>query len=207
METKRKGGLFSRLLAAISRSSAVEVVALQEEMHLRGQKVAVPFKGLPIQLVLGPKDGRHKKLHLYPDRPLDPGPRQASQRLIVFDPERYFSGISGLLTLDPGQRLVLGKAESEQKNLLHYPKTVSSRHLRLDNSGDALACKDLHSEFGTYVSRLEAAEQGERLIRWRCAKLWRIREIFGGPVCGEFLFMQQWVSEKDHCSEKSRKNC
>lgn len=182
METKRKGGLFSRLLAAISRSSAVEVVALQEEMHLRGQKVAVPLKGLPIQLVLGPKDGRHKKLHLYPDRPLDPGRQQASQRLIVFDPERYFSGISGLLTLDPGQRLVLGKAESEQKILLHYPKTVSSRHLHLDNSGDALACKDLHSEFGTYVSRLEAAEQGERLIRWRRAKLWRIREIFGGPI-------------------------
>jgi len=70
VETKRKGGLFSRLMDAISRSSAVEVVALQEETHLRGQKVAVPFKGLPIQLVLGPKDGRHKKLHLYPDRPL-----------------------------------------------------------------------------------------------------------------------------------------
>jgi hypothetical protein len=169
-------------MAAITRSSADEVVTLQGEMHLRGQKTVVPFNGLPIQLVLGPKDGSHKKLHLYADHPLNPHPEQASQRLILFDPECYFCGISGQVALEPGQRLVLGKAESGQGILLDFPKTVSNRHLLLDNSGDALVFKDLHSEFGTYVSRLEVAEQGERLIQWRRAKLQRIRDIFGGPI-------------------------
>ncbi len=169
-------------MAAVTRSSPDEEIELQGEMHLRGQKVVVPFKHLPIQLVLGPKNGTHKKLHLYPDHPLNPGPQQGSQRLILFDPECYFSGISGLVTLEPGQRLVLGKAEYEQRILLDFPKTVSNRHLRLDNRGDALVFRDLHSEFGTYVSRLEVAEQSERLIRWRRAKMQRIREIFGGPI-------------------------
>ena len=27
------------------------------------------------------------------------------------------------------------------------------------------------------------------------------------PVCGEFLFMRQWVSEKVHCSAISRNSC
>ena len=182
VDIKRNSGLLRRLLAAITRSSADEEVALQEEMHLRGQKAVVPFDILPIQLLLGPKDGSHITLHLYPDQPLAPQPQQASQRFIIFDPERYFHSISGLLTLEPGQRLVLGRAESEQITLLHYPTTVSSRHLRLHSRGDALVFKDLHSMFGTYVSRLEVAEQGEHLLRWRRAKLQRIREIFGGPI-------------------------
>ncbi|MCP4697906.1 MAG: metallophosphoesterase [Gammaproteobacteria bacterium] len=172
-------GLFQKVKTLLRMADSYEQVELHGEMRLQGKGIQIPFQGIPIQITLGSKG---KCLQLYPERFLNSTQKQPMPCFILFDPERYFSDISGFIRLQRGEKLVLDKNDPEQKIIFDYSKKVSNRHLAITNAGDILMFKDLHSDSGTTLAPLAIPETIDCLLRRRREKLLRIRNIFGGPI-------------------------
>lgn len=169
-----KSKLLRRLWRAFSGLPRCRVLKLRDAFRLVNDSVRIPYEGFPIQILLG-ADG--KRLHLYPEYPLQAGNEPAETPCFLLeDPDQSSDPIRGFVRLEPGEQLTLGKADAEQQTLFRYPPAVAPRHLRLLHDGDAVVFSDLTST-GTCISPLLNEEKRERLSR-----LQRIRDIFGGPL-------------------------
>ncbi len=172
-------GFFNQLKAVFSGLSQCKEVRIREEYKLRNDRIRVPFEGYPLQLVLGEKG---QKLHIYPERSLDGSNGGISPRFILFDPDRYYSRISGFMRLSEGDTLILGKHDERQEAIFNYPKGVARRHLAIVHDGDALIFKDLATESGTLISPLMGKKVIDHVLERRMENLREIRTIYGGPI-------------------------
>jgi len=173
-------GLFKKAKALFGTSEDYAVVELSgAKHHLKGEGVRVPFQGFPLEITLGCDDN---KLHLFPEQLIKSSPQEIPPGFILFNPEHFYSRISGFIRLEQGKKLVLGRSDPEQTALFSYSDRVNERHLAVTNLGDALIFKDLHSDAGVTLSALKNPDQTLRLIRRKQEKLYRLREIYGGPV-------------------------
>jgi len=172
-------GFLKKAKRLFTPSTKYEQVEISEPRRIKGEGIRVPFKGFPLQISLGSDDN---KLHLFPECPLKSSRKEFPPSFILFNPEHFYSRISGFIRLERGKKLILGRSDPEQTAILSYSDRVNNRHLAVTHLGDALIFKDLHSDAGTTLSVLKDPDQSERLIRRRRVKLACIREIFGGPI-------------------------
>ncbi|MCP4630891.1 MAG: metallophosphoesterase [bacterium] len=172
-------GLFKKAKSLFATSKSYESVEISGTKHLKGEGIRVPFQGFPLQIRLGSDEN---KLHLFPERLLKSRPQEPPSDFVLFNPAHFYSRISGFIRLERGKKLVLGRSDPEQTAILSYSDRVNDRHLAVSYPDDALIFRDLHSDAGTTLSVLKAPVETERLIRRRQEKLYRIREIFGGPI-------------------------
>ena len=121
-------------------------------------------------------------LYLCPDPGVTEHEEGSPYDFILFDPERYFSGISHYQRLSPGNTLVIDSDIEFQEHVFSFPREAFRRQLSISHSGDALVFKDPISELGTYVSLIDDALETPRISRRRSTALRRILEIFGGPL-------------------------
>ena len=101
---------------------------------------------------------------------------------ILFDPERYFSGISHYQRLSPGDTLVIDHKIEYQEQMFSFPREAFRRQLSISNSGDSLVFKDPISELGTFVSLIDDTLETSSITDRRKTALRRILEIFGGSL-------------------------
>lgn len=174
--------IFSNLLQSISGAKHHQRIELDSEQLLSGETVAVLFTGVPLSVTLGATHANAITLYIYPEQTLDTNKNSSTFSFIVFDPNYYFSHISGFLRLKDGDSIILGRTDPEQTFYFDYNKTVSFRHLKLNHDGDAIIFRDLHSEFGTVIAPLSIPTDKTRLVDRRLTKLQRIRNLFGGPI-------------------------
>lgn len=172
-------GIFQKLKNIFFRTQNLEDVDLRFEMHLMGQEIRVLNNGVPIQLILGPNGPR---LHIYPNPSLNLSNNENAPCFIIFDPDRFYSEISGFLRLEYAETLIIGRGEEEQQTLFQFPISVSRRYVTIAHAGDALIFKDLNTDKGTYISALDKPSEINKLIHWREKKLARLLEIYGGPI-------------------------
>ena len=172
-------GLFKKAKALFTTFEGYDSIEISGTKHLKGEGIRVPFQGFPLQISLGSDD---TKLHLFPERLLKSSPKEVPPSFILFNPEHFYSRISGFMRLERGKKLVLGRSDPEQTAILSYSDRVNNRHLAVTHLGDALIFKDLHSDAGTTLSVLKDPDQIQRLTRRRQKKLYRLREIYGGPI-------------------------
>ena len=140
-------------------------------------KTRFPLPAKPVQLQLG--EQKAKRLQLYPETRLnEQGALRQTGALIL--EETGQKGIHGFLRLCPGDRLLLGREETWQQDLLDYPKSVAKQHVKITFSPKGLICKPLPHQ-ATYLSPLPAEEDalGNRAVR--CKRLRRLLKLFGGP--------------------------
>ncbi len=169
-----KPKLLKQLRRAFSGLSRCRLLKLRDAYRLVDESVRVPYEGFPIELMLGDNG---KRLHLYPEYPLQAGKNAAGPPSFVLeDPEHPGDSIGGFLRLEPGEELVLGRHDPGQQSLFSYTDRVKQRHLRLIHDGDAVVFKD-RSSVGTCISPLLNEEKTQRL-----SSLERVREIYGGPL-------------------------
>ena len=172
-------GFLKKAKRLFTPSTKYEQVEISEPRRIKGEGIRVPFKGFPLQISLGSDDN---KLHLFPECPLKSSRKEFPPSFILFNPEHFYSRISGFIRLERGKKLIIGRSDPEQTAILSYSDRVNNRHLAVTHLGDALIFKDLHSDAGTTLSVLKDPDQIERLTRRRQKKLYRFREIFGGPI-------------------------
>jgi len=121
-------------------------------------------------------------LYLCPDSGVAGQEDGSPYDFILFDPERYFSGITHYQRLSPGDTLVIDRKIEYQQHVFSFPREAFRRQLSIAHSGDSLVFKDPISELGTYVSLIDDAQNNPGITDRRRTALRRIMEIFGGPL-------------------------
>ena len=183
-------GFLKRFRSLLDDMESCDDVELAESMRLEDTKIRVPQPVVPVQLRLGEEDGY--RLHMYPELVAqDSGKMRPSGDYLLFEPDQYFSEISGFLRLSPGDSLMLGREDRDQRVMLQYPKLVDERHLRIKLSDKGLDLRNKSKGQASCLAPLTDKEQIERLVHWRQGKLARLAEILGGgivePAKGEGL--------------------
>ncbi len=149
-----------------------------QRLRLSGKGLRIPIRGKPVYLVEMGK----QHLQVHPDLAVDPRLRASPPDFLLFDPQRYLSGISPVLRLKAGETLAIDRNAEDQQHLFTHPREAFRRHLSLRHEGNALVFRDPISELGTYVSLLGDAQDHPEPLRRREQALDRIVEIFGGPL-------------------------
>jgi len=148
------------------------------KIRLSGKLLRFPVSGYPeYKIEMG-----KQTLLLCPDPGLGDQTAEAPCDFILFDPDRYFSGISHCLRLSPGDTLVIDSKIEYQEHVFSFPREAFRRHLSIAHHGDALDFKDPISELGTYVSLIDDSPENSSITRRRKAALNKITEIYGGPL-------------------------
>jgi hypothetical protein len=188
-----KPSFFGRLKAAYSPVSKYKEVRLSKSYKLQDASIKVPFEGYPIELSMGKGKMR---LFLYPEQSLESNEAQPELSFILFDPDHFFSEISGFLRLIKGDHLVLGREDELQKDIFDYPHSVSKRHISIIHDGDALLFKGLDKESSTLLTPLKKKADLQRMSKRRMENLLEIRRIFGGPI--ELLPPEEALSDLEN---------
>ncbi len=155
-----------------------EVAEDLTQLVLQASKIRIPHRLLPLEVRLGPQ-----RLHIYEEPLLAPPQNRGtdSTRLMLFDPEEYYSNITGTLFLSKGERTRLGGGAKDRSVASSLPRDVFS-HLEIVNQKGTLLVVDLDSPTGTEITRLEGSENETRLVSRREDCLRLVRQAFGGTL-------------------------
>ncbi|MEN8133045.1 MAG: metallophosphoesterase [Pseudomonadota bacterium] len=174
------------------------VPADSQRLRLSGKGTRIPLTGIPFEIEMG-----RQRVQLYPDLPVNDGSSKKAFDYILFDPQRYFSGISHFLRLRRGHKVAVDRNDEKQKCLFSSPRDAFRRHLQITHEGDALVFRDPISELGTYVSIIGDTEKAVRITIRRRQALQHLGEIFGGPI--KLLPSEQALDTLQQVNELLRK--
>jgi len=173
-----KTSLLQNIRAYFSPASETVILEKSRKLRLSGTPFRIPLKGYPeYRIEMG-----KQILYLCPDPGVAGEAEGSAYDFILFDPERYFSGISHFQRLSPGDTLVIDRKIEYQKHVFSFPREAFRRQLSISHSGDSLVFKDPISELGTYVSLIDDTQNSSSITDRRRKALRRILEIFGGPL-------------------------
>ncbi len=178
--SKQQKSFLKRLKSTFVGLTQCEEIDIKESYHLPDKKIVVPLHVYPIQLNIGP-DG--KALHLYPENCLtDKQNNRSLKNYILFDPDTYYSKISGFFRLKVGKKLTLSRNNSQQRAFLNISKNIMERHLSITNNNGKLIFKNHDSKSGSCIAPLYKEKKINQIFNWRKKKLRKLRDIFGGPI-------------------------
>ncbi len=154
---------------------------LHDTILLKNEKVRVPAPTLPLQIQLGGEMG--KRLFLYPETKLDKnGSPSGTGSYLLFDPDQYFTSISGFVRVTPGDSLILGRQDSDQAELLVYPQQVAKRHLNIKLSTKKLKFTDNSPEQGSCIAPLTNDQLARKLTDLRLDNIARFNRLMPTPL-------------------------
>jgi hypothetical protein len=174
--------LIKRLKEVFADLPQCQEVDLKEAYYLEDRRIRVPNDGAPIHFIVG-KNGKH--LDLYPERPLS---ADESTRLpppssyILFDPDHYFSSVSGFLRLTEANKITIDPEDPLQQALFDYPQEVDPHHFSIKYQGKKLVFRDHSTGTGTCVIPLLKNKERNCLAAQRRKNLQQLRRLIGGPI-------------------------
>lgn len=174
-------GLLKRFKESFSGLAQCEELDLKRAYRLEDKKVRLPIKNYPVQLIVGSDEN---VLHIYPERVInDTSLDRPPGRFIIFNPKSYYKQISGFLRLESDKKLVIGRDQEGQGDLLDLRHPIARRHVTIANQKGSLVFKNHDDKTGTCIAPLIKSKDLNRINKWRFAKLKRLRSIYGGPIC------------------------
>ena len=178
---KSKKSLLKLLKSAFSGLSQCEEVDLKDSYRLRDSKIKVPISCYPLQINLPPQG---KAIHLYPESLTNAVDNSCqSHNFIVFDPDIYYSQISGFFRVEDGDKLVIGgQDKARQKTYLKMPDHFRDYKFSISNEDGMLVFHDRSPHQGSCMSPLLKDKKMMRIANWRRKKLRRLRKLFGGEI-------------------------
>ncbi len=181
VDKKARKSFIKHFKELLEKLDPCEDVDLDHTIHLKSKKVCIPNPALPLQIWLGGEQG--KQLMLYPELKFNhEGKLSRTDSYLIFDPNRFFSSISGFIRLLQGKSLMLGRESEEQNILLQYSKVVARQHLKLKLPGDVLILKDKSLERGTCIAPLSSKHEIKGLKHWRCENIERFIRLVSGKI-------------------------
>jgi len=169
--------MLGKLRSFISNGGKTEILDLGSQPYRVDKPVRIAFDGKPIELVLG----KHK-LHLRPETGVASEAGAGNKDWIMLDPERFYTEVAGFERLEPGAKLLVGRANERLDKIFNFPKSVMKRHLTLANEKGLVLLKPLGMETEIYVARVEDGGGNDPLRGLNLRNLRQLREIFGGPI-------------------------
>jgi hypothetical protein len=175
-----KKSFLKRLKASFSDLAECEEVDIKESYRLQNKKIKVHVDEYPFQINLY---GDTKSLHLYPERLLNGNPAGTpSGSYIIFDPDRYFSTVSGFFRLQDGDKITLGSDDERQRDFLDIPEHPNGRQLSITNRKGELVFKNHAPKTGSCIAPLLNDKKIHRLVDWRLAQAQSLRQLYGGNI-------------------------
>ena len=176
---KAKKALLKLLKTTFSGLSQCEEIDVKDAYRLSDKKVKVHIQDYPFQINLFPDS---KTLHIYPEQALNGSSKTSPDKYILFDPDTFYSEISGFYRLDVDEKITLGGDNAEQRAFLHISEDTPARKLSIGNDEGWLTFKSHNANPKSCVSPLLKDKKVNRIIHWRIKKLRKLRDIFGGPI-------------------------
>ncbi|TNF55055.1 MAG: metallophosphoesterase [Gammaproteobacteria bacterium] len=178
---KSSKGFLHRFRDLVDEFGACEDIEIAGSVSLGETKVRFSCPLAPILMQLGGEQG--KRLQLYPEPILTAeGGMAPTGAYLIEDPEYSVGQLQGFLRLVPGDTLVLGREEPQQRDLLDYPGTVAERHLRIKLGQDGLTLKNLALSEGSCLSPLPPKAGWKSSAELRLAKLEHLARRLGAPI-------------------------
>jgi len=181
---KRKS-LLKLIKVAFSGLEQCEKIEIKDTYKLTpNKKVMIPLENYPLQVHIG--TDAHV-LHLYPENPLitpkkrDPGNDFLEPNYIIFDPQDYYSSVSGFYRLNDEDKIILGSSTIEKYAFLNTSKKLPKQQLSIANDEGKLIFKCHHPETGSCISPLFKEKKLNKIHAWRMDKITRMAKILGDP--------------------------
>ena len=173
--------LFRKFLkSTFPKLGQYEEVEVVDAYRLGGKTIKAHIKDYPFEISLAPES---KILHLYPEPPLNGGDSNpTTQSYLLFDPEVFYSKISGFYRLKDGDTITLGGSDPVQRAILDLSTKLPARKLSVSNDEGWLTFKSHVTNPNSSIAPLLTDKNLKRLVDWRRRKLRKLREIFGKPI-------------------------
>ena len=172
--------LLKRLRDAFPGLDPCDEVDLKEAYQLGEKTVKAHIKDYPFEISLAPDN---KILHLYPEQLIDGSDNEIStQSYLLFDPETFYSKLSGFYRLRDGDTITLGGDDPGQRAILGLSADLPPRKLSISNEEGWLRFKSHVSSPGSTIAPLLKDKKARSLVDWRQAKLDSLKSIFGETI-------------------------
>ncbi|MBT8120919.1 MAG: metallophosphoesterase [Gammaproteobacteria bacterium] len=151
---------------------------LSRKLRLSGKELRVPLSGFQeYRIEMG-----KQTLMLSPDPGVAAVDSESPCDFILYDPERYESGVAHYERLRPEDTIAIDHKIAYQEQIFSSPRDAFRRQFSVSHTGDSLVFRDSISELGTYITLVSDSRQAPRLTLRRRAALKRVVEIFGGRL-------------------------
>ncbi|MDX2503116.1 MAG: metallophosphoesterase [Gammaproteobacteria bacterium] len=178
--SKKRKSFLKLIKTAFSDLEQCEKIDLKDTYKLPNKKIMIPLENYPLQIHVG-LDAH--VLHLYPELPLCEQQDTFSEpNYILFDPENYYSTISGFYRLSDDDKIILGRNNTAKYAFLNTSKKLPERQLSISNSEGKLTFKCHHPESGSCISPLIKEKKLNKINNWRSEKVTHLAEILGDPL-------------------------
>lgn len=174
-DSKKYKSLIKIIKTAFSDLGQCEKIDLKGSYRLPDKKIQFPLDNYPLQLNIG--EEAHV-LHLYPEPSLNPAEQGDEPNYILFNPDKYFSHLSGFYRLKDGDKVTLGHGNQQQRDFLKTPKKLPERQLSISNHEGKLTFKCHHPETGSCIAPLFKEKKMNKVIEWRKKKVSRLAKLF-----------------------------
>jgi len=178
--SKKYKGLFKIIKSAFSELVKCERIELKGSFRLPDKKIEFPVENYPLELHIG-QDAH--VLHLYPEKLIGNGNDEGEEiSYILFDPDNYYSNVSGFYRLEDGDKITLGQGDKQQRAFLNTPKKIPERQLSISNEEGKLIFKCHHPDTGSCIAPLLKDKKLNKVNEWRKKKVNRLAKIIGDPT-------------------------
>ncbi len=180
-KNKTKKAIIKLIKSTFSGWTECEVIDVKAAYRLPDKKIKIQLKEYPMEVHLFPDS---KSLQIYPEKSLADNPERRGhcEFYILFDPENYYSDISGFYRLGDGDKITLGGEGNKECSFLNISENTPSRKLTISNDEGRLTFKSHMAKPQSSISPLFKDKKVNQILAWRRKKLQCIRDIFGGPL-------------------------
>lgn len=178
--SKKRKSFLKLIKTAFSELKQCEKIDIKDTYRLPSKRVMIPLERYPLQIHVG-LDAHI--LHLYPEQSLnDQDDNFSEPNYLLFDPENYYSGISGFYRLGNEEKITLGSDTTGQYAFLNTSKKLPRRQLSISNHAGRLTFKCHHPETGSCISPLVKEKKLNKINTWRDEKVKHLAKILGDPL-------------------------
>lgn len=173
-----KKSIWDGILGYFRPAQETVIPDLSQKLQLSGMELRVPLSGFQeYRIEMG-----KQTLMLSPDPGVTVVHSESPCDFILYDPERYNSGVAHFQRLRPGDTLAIDSKIEYQEQIFSSPRDAFHRQFSVSHTGDSLVFRDPVTELGTYISLVSDTQEVPGLTLRRRAALKRVMEIFGGRL-------------------------
>lgn len=151
-----------------------ELVTPNAEPFVLNRNVRIIWSDRPFALTIG-----NLVLEFHPDLPVSGESNDGSREWIVHTGRAFYESVPLFIRIEPGESVLLGRADNAQINTFRYNDSVADRHVRVSNHKGELTIQPLDFERPTRISMVDSSRA---VWATRAENLKRLPGVLGYPL-------------------------
>ena len=179
-KNKAKKAFYKLFKSTFPELNQCDLVHVKAAYELPEKKIKFPIDEYPIEIYLHPKE---KPLHIYPENSLsNSDDKNSEDQFLLFDPNTFYSEISGFYRLEDGDDILLGGENNEDCTFLNISRKIIPRKLKIYNDEGNLVFKNLASKPKSCIYPIFSDKKANKILDWRMKKIKRLQKLLGNPA-------------------------